>query len=581
MNENPLRVTPLTRLAVNSLLPAVLATGGVLLLAAPNVLSRRLGSTDGQFGNDLFFIYALALSFIALAGAIKWDSYQNRIATNLFLLVSLTVFVLFSMGLSNWLIDDAGITFAYSRSLADGYGLVFQPGQPAEEGYSSTVWMLVLSLAHALGLDIPVTAKWLGIGFAAATLALFLDLMRREARSLVVSFLGLCAVCTAPYVVWAASGQEHSLQALLLFLAAYLIVRVRAWHWPVAIVLTVLVFTRPEAPIIVVAVFSAALWLSWHSTGRLEVLRNLPIALLPFLGFVALHTFRLIYFNDLFPNPYYAKAADAHALPLFNPFGQGWQYVLRGLRDTGLLLILPLAVFLPRQPNKVITLFAYAVISAQVFFVVWAGGDWMGQYRFLMPILPLLALPLVTKAAAFAPTQRQLVCSLFALFFLQSTVMQLYAFKAQPTTPFQVVSEIGKTFHRLAETLQIEDAVLAHHDAGAISYDREIELIDLGGLVNRTIAKNIANRTFLETYLLDERKPDFVFGARILASESGFTDSDKFSRLYARLEFADQPIMRSDLSFIRRDRIVEERGIEVSRAPTGEVVSVTVLDEPR
>ena len=43
-----------------------------------------------------------------------------------------------------WIVDDAGITFAYARNLVDGHGLVSQPGLPPVEGFSNFLWMLTL-----------------------------------------------------------------------------------------------------------------------------------------------------------------------------------------------------------------------------------------------------------------------------------------------------------------------------------------------------------------------------------------------------------------------------------------------------
>src|SRR5215468_4863974 len=51
-----------------------------------------------------------------------------------------------------WLIDDAGISFAYARNLAEGHGLVSQPGAPPVEGFSNPAWTLLLAALQAVGL---------------------------------------------------------------------------------------------------------------------------------------------------------------------------------------------------------------------------------------------------------------------------------------------------------------------------------------------------------------------------------------------------------------------------------------------
>src|SRR6266852_1908990 len=52
----------------------------------------------------------------------------------------------------NWLIDDAGITFDYARSIATGLGPVVQAGSPPVEGYSNPAWLILLVVGHLLGL---------------------------------------------------------------------------------------------------------------------------------------------------------------------------------------------------------------------------------------------------------------------------------------------------------------------------------------------------------------------------------------------------------------------------------------------
>ena len=57
---------------------------------------------------------------------------------------------LHSASYGQWIVDDAGITFAYARSLATGAGPVLQPGAAAVEGYSDPTWLALLVAAHRL-----------------------------------------------------------------------------------------------------------------------------------------------------------------------------------------------------------------------------------------------------------------------------------------------------------------------------------------------------------------------------------------------------------------------------------------------
>src|SRR5258707_10517841 len=62
------------------------------------------------------------------------------------------VVALHSAFYGHWIVDDAGLTFAYARSLSSGDGLVLQPGAAPVEGFSSPAWMALLVVGRWLGL---------------------------------------------------------------------------------------------------------------------------------------------------------------------------------------------------------------------------------------------------------------------------------------------------------------------------------------------------------------------------------------------------------------------------------------------
>ncbi|MEQ8294179.1 MAG: hypothetical protein RIA08_18425 [Roseovarius sp.] len=322
--------------------------------------------------------------------------------------------------------------------------------------------------------------------------------------------------------------------------------------------------------------------LTWFRDGHFSILRNLEVALLPFLFFVALLVWRSIYFGDLLPNPYYAKASGSDFAGILNPFGAGWSYILDGLRASGMVMAIPLVCLAFSDKLARISLTLAAVLTGHVIFVLWADGDWMGQFRFLMPVLPIVAI-LTAFGLSKIPlhTPRNWAGALFSIVIVIFSVDQIDSFEARPTTPLAVVSEIGSEFARVAELLDIEDPVLAHHDAGGISYDRSIRLVDLGGLVDRKIAKNMANRAFLEEYIFEDRQPHFIFGEINFAAASGFTEAEAFSRDYVPLVFDNRSIMNSALSHVRRQSVVEGDGLIVHRSEDSRIESVTVLNPER
>ena len=558
----------------------LLLGGANLLFAQYIVLHTNVLFNDPQA--NVWLILGAGMMMAATGFAVltePQDQTQNAfpLAVLVMLAAVLAGFFLLCMQLQDWWIDDAGITFAYSRSLAEGIGLRAQPWLPPEEGYSSSAWMVLLAMANRMGADIPIAAKIIAVVFSAVAMVLSAVIVARETRSVLAPLLCAIGIACAPTVVWSVSGQEHSLQSLLLLIVVLCAYVTPHWRWPAALVLSVFVITRPEAPVIVIAVFLAAVGLSRREGRPLINAADAAVALLPFATFVGLMIFRIVYFGDFLPNPYYAKSSVASFSGLLNLLGGGWTYVFSALQDSGLLLILALAFFAWRTPIPRWGIVALAILLAQLTFVIWAKGDWMQQYRFFMPVLPVLMVVAPLGLRYLTSYRLRAGLSVFAaLLVIHSACIGLGRFNIRPTTPMASVTLVGDAFDLLGERLGIDDPMLAHHDAGGISYYRMVRLLDLGGLVNRTIGRNMLDAAALQDYLLKEQRPHFFFGARNFASATAFTDDSLLLRDYVPLRIVGSPDLRSPMSFIRRDIVTEAENVQLIRDDSGALLRVRV-----
>lgn len=79
-----------------------------------------------------------------------------------------------------FVLDDAFITFRYAQNLADGHGLVWNPGEGKVEGYTSLLWVLVNAAGISAGLDPVVLSRVLS---AAAAVALLWLIMAEGGRA--------------------------------------------------------------------------------------------------------------------------------------------------------------------------------------------------------------------------------------------------------------------------------------------------------------------------------------------------------------------------------------------------------------
>src|SRR6185312_738566 len=97
------------------------------------------------------------------------------------------------------------------------------------------------------------------------------------------------------------------------------------------------------------------------------------------------------------------------------------------------------------------------------------------------------------------------------------------------------------------------------------SWGANIDLIDLGGLGDRTIAQHMHDAEFMRHYLFVERRPTFIFSSAstFVAGYTQFYRMPEFSAQYVQLKFPDLPFMKADLCYVRRDLVHGALGISI------------------
>jgi hypothetical protein len=462
--------------------------------------------------------------------------------------------------------DDAGITFTYARNLAEGHGLIYNLGDPPVEGYSNPLWLLLLTAAHLGGVEIMTAAKVLGLLCGGACLLVLGHALRR-APALAWVALPLAAL-NAAFVIWTNSGLENALHALLLTTVVTCLADLLATDTAIptgsplvlAGALALLVISRPEGALFtgVVTLCLVAATLVRRIPWRIVLL----VAGAPALMLAALLTFRWLYFHDVLPNTFYAKAGHSNPLRLLNPLSGGWLYVATGVTGMAWTLgVVPLLLLLVR-PVAWSALFvaALAIVGGQLFFTISVGGDWMGEFRFLAVIVPvaaiLIGLGFAHLPALLEPRARRLarvVVAGAAGIMLLAQLPRQIVFAAQPTTSLAGVARVGNYFAELARRSGLDAPTLAHHDAGGTAYVARLHVIDLGGLCDRTIARHARDRERMRQYLFVERKPTFIYCGPAFAHKLDLEHMPEFQRDYVPLPAPPSPDLDGYIRRVRRD----------------------------
>ncbi len=296
--------------------------------------------------------------------------------------------------------DDAMISMQYGRNLAEGWGLVWNPGGERVQGFTNPGVTLAMAALHLL----PVAPEkisllfqllaWVGLG---GILIGVWELARRTTGDAGVAGAALAgtALC-APLQIWMLQGADPGPVAIWLLGALVWLARAGG-RWPRGLFawLAAGLVIRPDTAIFA-AVFllgSPAFGGAW---GRRLVFGTAAFAVTG----AALALFGILYYGDPLPNTFYLKAT-----------GSPRALVLRaGLLEFlhwpfGLLTAAPLALaaLVRFGRNPLVPLIATLVAAALVYNVA-VGGDWKGEYgsRFVAPVLPLLVLLAAAGARVLA-----------------------------------------------------------------------------------------------------------------------------------------------------------------------------------
>jgi hypothetical protein len=351
---------------------------------------------------------------------------RTKLWTLLLLVVAGAVLVWHSLQF-NFVTDDAFISFVYARNLVEHGALVFNLDERVE-GYTNFLWTLILALGMRLKVPPELSSRVLGTLCAAVTLVVAARVLRRlrtegeDERGSPWDALPALILCGVPgYACWASGGLETQLFTMLVTLGGgcYLGVlgreatgaeEARALR-RAALCLGLAALTRPEGYL-----FFALLGLHfllrrlvqqgappveagrpepWRRLRRLVPGRDELGALLLFLALTVPHlVWRRLYYGYWVPNTFYIKASGGSAA-----FRQGAYYLFAFSRDLK-LFVLPMlwgaGLLRPLPPSlhrryRAAGGAVYLVTAVFLLYVLSVGGDFMGLYRFVLPVVPLNA----------------------------------------------------------------------------------------------------------------------------------------------------------------------------------------------
>lgn len=396
--------------------------------------------------------------------------------------------------------DDSFITFRYVKNLVDGHGLVFNIGERVE-GYTTFLWTVLLAAPAVMGFELITLSQVLGVLFGLATLyivyRLSLDLAK-EQRAVGFSLIAVLLLASNSGIAyWLISGMETGMFMFLTVLSVWLYLRERNSdknfaYAPLAFVLVSL--TRPEGMYLfglTMIHFVAEKFFNKEKNKRKEFKRILVWGALYAIPIGLFMAWRLSYYGYLFPNTYYAKAGFSKEY-FFAGVDYFWQFAQMDLL-WGALLVVPIALLLWKKRTWEM-LYLIFLILAYTSYIVSVGGDVLANFRFFIPLLPLIYL-LAQEGFYILYSRFEERRSMLKHVIYVAPLALAYVTYSIPYEHVRrycdleiglvaKMTEQGKWFKEHSAP----DAVIAATTIGAVSYYAELTLIDMLGLTDETIA---------------------------------------------------------------------------------------------
>jgi len=424
----------------------------------------------------------------------------------------------------HYTVDDAYITFRYSRSLAEGMGPYFNPGEHVE-GYTNFLLMLLLAgVAKLAGAAVlPAAAQLLSLVGGALAIVAAYELARRAIQDTdqapLAGALAAGLLAAAPsFAVNSASGLETTLYAALVAWGVVLGEagdRSRVWRG-CGIAFAGALLTRPDGALIFAVYWSGRLTWSWTVPQGSGVRRGLYIDVMVVVAvFAAQLLFRhLAYDGELLPNTYYDKSGG---LP-----GSAWGYIRDGAAApfggaVAASLAVMAACWLDRGRLRLMVVAAPAALG--VLSPLLIGIDWMPGQRFVAPYLPLLSA--LVAVGWWRVLGRLRLSRPLAGVIAVALVALLWLAQAGWRTTLQDYVQLRAAGYRqghlaLARWLESQlrpGETVALMDIGIVGYELpDQDILDMSGLTDRTIAKSpgrFLDKRYDPAYVLD-RKPRFL-----------------------------------------------------------------------
>jgi len=488
---------PVAFLLATSILSSGLGVMSWIYLFEPGSMVREMVI---QFSPVLGWGVVVAGYLLASFGAVLNEGGVKRdgllIGAVLFSVTGHLFLFWLSSQIFSFTIDDAYITFRYSKNLAGGFGPTYNPGLPPVEGYTTFLWMLLMMLPHFVGVNVATFSKIAGILLICGTFALISLITFQLTRQFPLKarlFFGVFAAFLLAMLpiasIHAIAGMETTLFIFLIALMVYLVMagmldssRLLFWSPLVGLLIGL---TRPEGNAIALLLLTCA----WFFSDRIQRKRLIWMSLLLYILPGAIYfLWRYLYYDLLLPLPFYMKVLHGGGLGGLNEVGTYLLYLLPSLS-----VLLLAAIVRPRKEYLALLVPVVFLLVFYLFPVHAMGFNW----RFIYPATPFISMLVAIGGITVYDLLRGAIQSskpweivMLAGLFLISLGYQgnLDATIRNQNFYGDGISTYKAFGMLLNEYNNQHEMTVAIGDAGTVPYYSDWQVIDLFGLNSREVA---------------------------------------------------------------------------------------------
>jgi len=281
------------------------------------------------------------------------------------------------------LVDDAMISMRYAKNVSNGFGLVWNIGEPPVEGFTNMGWTLYMTFLHTttiseslISLLVMITSAFFLLGNAFLSFKLSKIIAPQSEKAPLIA-----ATITAfyyPLVFWSLRGMEVGIITFLIYMSVLLAINPtkpfdtkRALLLGLIMLLAILV--RFDVVLQITLILGYVLY--DHIKRKAHFILISPILLFYLVGIIGVLLFQYLYFGSVFPNTYYLKVVG---VSLHERLSVGIQvfieYAIRDFLTPLFIIIAGLLFFRTLREKRIFLLLALFLI--QCSYSVYIGGDY-------------------------------------------------------------------------------------------------------------------------------------------------------------------------------------------------------------